>query len=181
MLSIPTGLEFFMILIFREGSRIGEPHLYLNSASYLAKSLSIIEAYLTVFASLLTVFEMMVRMGNCEEINVIPCQNCSNGFSSQHNVFCYYYCAAFTNQPFLKLQFRAINNERGAFALCPGVKVKSGPNNAEHACVGGTSNHGESHGHCGDFASKDWGGYAANTHWASNKQMTESVVMIFYR
>ncbi|XP_039252850.2 intelectin-1a-like [Styela clava] len=79
------------------------------------------------------------------------------------------------------IQFRAINHERGAFAICPGVRIKAGAGNVEHECIGGTSNHAESHRHCGDFASMDWDGYGAARGWSTTRQMVESVVMIFYR
>lgn len=77
------------------------------------------------------------------------------------------------------IQFRAINHERSAFAICPGLVMTGG--NVEHGCVGGTSNHGESARQCGDFSGFDWNGYASGQHWSTNKIMTESVVMIFYR
>lgn len=46
---------------------------------------------------------------------------------------------------------------------------------------GGTSNHGKTANHCGDFAAKALSGYGTGREWSSNLKMTESVVMIFYR
>ncbi|XP_077976141.1 intelectin-1-like [Styela clava] len=77
------------------------------------------------------------------------------------------------------IQFRAINKERNAFALCPGVRIKRGKFNVEHVCIGSTSynmgGHGGEERYCGDYAAKDW------PKWTSSDKLIKSVVMIFYR
>lgn len=78
------------------------------------------------------------------------------------------------------IQFRAINHEKAAFAVCPGLKMTGG--NVEHGCMGGTSFLREGPPRqCGDFGAIDWDGYGTGRGWSANLAMTESVVMIFYR
>lgn len=79
------------------------------------------------------------------------------------------------------VQFRAVNHERSAFALCPGVKIKSGKVNIEHACIGSTSyhiGHTNIEKYCGDFAAMDW---QHNDGWSASQKLIDSVVMIFYK
>nr|BAU79465.1 intelectin-3 subunit peptide precursor [Xenopus laevis] len=78
------------------------------------------------------------------------------------------------------IQFRAINTEGAALALCSGVKVKGC--NVEHHCIGGGGYIPEGNPRqCGDFASMDWDGYGTRTGWSSSKEMIEAAVMLFYR
>nr|DBA19861.1 TPA: hypothetical protein GDO54_015623 [Pyxicephalus adspersus] len=79
------------------------------------------------------------------------------------------------------IQFRVINNEKAALALCPGVKVINGCN-SEHHCVGGGGFFPEqSPKQCGDFSSLDWNGYGLHTSWSASKQLIEAAILIFYR
>ncbi|XP_075698784.1 intelectin-1-like [Rhinoderma darwinii] len=78
------------------------------------------------------------------------------------------------------VQFRAINLERAALALCPGVKVTGC--NVEHHCIGGGGYIPEdSPRQCGDFAAFDWDGYGSHVGWSTSKQITEAAVLLFYR
>ncbi|XP_066454886.1 intelectin-1-like [Eleutherodactylus coqui] len=78
------------------------------------------------------------------------------------------------------VQFRAINNERAALALCPGVKVTGC--NVEHHCIGGGGYIPEGDPRqCGDFAAFDWNGHGTHTEWSSSKEMTEAAMLLFYR
>nr|XP_039259439.1 intelectin-1-like [Styela clava] len=79
------------------------------------------------------------------------------------------------------VQFRAVNNERNAFALCPGVRIKPNKRNVEHVCIGSTSyniGHTREEEYCGDFAAKDW---SHSSGWSAPEKIITSVVMIFYR
>ncbi|KAM9305977.1 intelectin-1a-like [Gastrophryne carolinensis] len=79
------------------------------------------------------------------------------------------------------IQFRVINNEKAAMALCPGLKVVKGCN-PEHYCIGGGGFFPEaSPKQCGDFPSWDWSGAGAHTGWSASKEYTESAVLLFYR
>ncbi|XP_069806886.1 intelectin-1-like [Dendropsophus ebraccatus] len=79
------------------------------------------------------------------------------------------------------IQFRAVNYEGAALALCPGMKV-TGPD-AEHHCIGGGGYVGEAplNRQCGDFTSYDWDGYGTHTGWSNSKEITDAAVLIFYR
>ncbi|XP_044153751.1 intelectin-1-like [Bufo gargarizans] len=78
------------------------------------------------------------------------------------------------------VQFRVINTERAALALCPGVKVTGC--NVEHHCIGGGGYIPEGFPRqCGDFASFDWDGYGKHIGWSSSKEITEAAVLLFYR
>ncbi|KAM3912603.1 intelectin-1-like [Leptodactylus fuscus] len=78
------------------------------------------------------------------------------------------------------VQFRAINNEKAALALCAGVKVTGC--NVEHHCIGGGGYIPEGNpNQCGDFAAFDWNGYGTHTYWSSSKEITEAAVLLFYR
>ncbi|KAM4032880.1 intelectin-1-like isoform 1-T2 [Anomaloglossus baeobatrachus] len=78
------------------------------------------------------------------------------------------------------VQFRAVNNERAALALCAGVKVTAC--NPEHHCIGGGGYIPEkSPRQCGDFAAFDWDGYGTHDKGSSSKEITESAVLLFYR
>ncbi|XP_075698785.1 intelectin-1-like [Rhinoderma darwinii] len=78
------------------------------------------------------------------------------------------------------VQFRAINSEKAALALCAGVKVTGC--NAEHHCIGGGGYIPEGNPRqCGDFASLDWEGYGKHVGWSSSKEITEAAVLLFYR
>ncbi|KAL4635155.1 intelectin-1a-like [Arapaima gigas] len=78
------------------------------------------------------------------------------------------------------ITFRAFNNEKAALALCSGLKPKGC--NIEHFCIGGGGFFAEGSGRqCGDFAGFDWNGYGTHSQWSASKEMTESVVMLFYR
>ncbi|KAG8435223.1 hypothetical protein GDO86_013245 [Hymenochirus boettgeri] len=78
------------------------------------------------------------------------------------------------------VQFRVINNERAASALCPGMKVKGC--NVEHHCIGGCGYFAEGNPRqCGDFAAFDWDGYGTRAGWSSSKDITEAAVLLFYR
>ena len=82
---------------------------------------------------------------------------------------------------FMSLQFRVINAEGNAFALCPGIRMRNLAAEAEHSCIGSTSNftsYWNEVDYCGDFAAFDW------THsegLASDPILYTSAVMIFYR
>uniref|UniRef100_A0A8C5WMD3 Fibrinogen C-terminal domain-containing protein n=1 Tax=Leptobrachium leishanense TaxID=445787 RepID=A0A8C5WMD3_9ANUR len=78
------------------------------------------------------------------------------------------------------VQFRVINNEKAAMALCAGVKVTGC--NSEHLCIGGGGFFPEaSPKQCGDFTALAWSGYGTHTGWSSSKAMIESAVLLFYR
>ncbi|KAM8921402.1 intelectin-1a-like [Pelodytes ibericus] len=78
------------------------------------------------------------------------------------------------------IQFRVINTEKAALALCPGVKVKGC--NAEHHCIGSAGYMPEaSPRQCGDFAAFDWDGYGSQRGWSCSKEITDAAVLIFYR
>ncbi|XP_078696810.1 intelectin-1a-like isoform X2 [Branchiostoma floridae x Branchiostoma belcheri] len=76
------------------------------------------------------------------------------------------------------VQLRVFTNNRECLAVCPGVRYV-GPH-AEHVCIGGSGYH-VLESQCGDYASKDWGGYGNGVGWSSNLLVTESVIMFFYR
>ncbi|XP_040294240.1 intelectin-1-like [Bufo bufo] len=77
------------------------------------------------------------------------------------------------------VQFRVINNERAALALCAGVKVTGC--NAEHHCIGGGYFPEANPRQCGDFTSFDWNGYGKHTESSVSKEITEAAVLLFYR
>ncbi|XP_078696802.1 intelectin-1a-like [Branchiostoma floridae x Branchiostoma belcheri] len=78
------------------------------------------------------------------------------------------------------MQFRVFNYERACHAVCPGVNFV-GPD-AEHVCIGGGGYWREGKPtQCGDYASKDSNGYGVRKGWSSDKRVTESVIMFFYR
>ncbi|KAM4698095.1 intelectin-1-like [Rhinophrynus dorsalis] len=78
------------------------------------------------------------------------------------------------------VQFRVINNEKAAMALCPGIKVTGC--NTEHYCIGGGGFFPEANpNQCGDFTSFDWSGYGTHTDWSASKDLIESAVLLFYR
>ncbi|XP_040292046.1 intelectin-1-like isoform X1 [Bufo bufo] len=78
------------------------------------------------------------------------------------------------------VQFRVMNHERAALALCAGVKVTGC--NVEHHCIGGGGYIPEGlPKQCGDFAAFDWAGYGTHTGWSSTKEITEAAVLLFYR
>ncbi|XP_037362554.1 intelectin-1-like [Talpa occidentalis] len=78
------------------------------------------------------------------------------------------------------VQFRVINRERAANALCPGMRVTGC--NTEHHCIGGGGFFPEdSPRQCGDFSSYDWSGYGTQVHWSSSRSITEAAVLLFYR
>ncbi|XP_040213644.1 intelectin-1-like isoform X1 [Rana temporaria] len=79
------------------------------------------------------------------------------------------------------IQFRVINNEKAAIALCPGMKVTNRCN-AEHYCIGGGGYFPEvSPRQCGDFPALDWNGVGAHKDWSASKELTDAAVLIFYR
>ncbi|XP_053327064.1 intelectin-1-like isoform X2 [Spea bombifrons] len=78
------------------------------------------------------------------------------------------------------VQFRVINNENAAIALCAGVKATGC--NSEHHCIGGGGFFPEaSPRQCGDFTALDWSGYGTHTGWSADKQFIEAAVLLFYR
>ncbi|XP_075034384.1 intelectin-1-like [Mixophyes fleayi] len=92
------------------------------------------------------------------------------------------YYSAFGSKEFTAgyVQFRAMNTERAALALCPGVKVLGC--NVEHHCIGGGGYIPEGlPRQCGDFAAFDWDGYGTRSGWSASKDITEAAVLLFYR
>ncbi|XP_075467786.1 intelectin-1-like isoform X3 [Ascaphus truei] len=78
------------------------------------------------------------------------------------------------------VQFRAINTEKAALALCAGVKVTGC--NVEHHCIGGGGYIPEGDPRqCGDFSAFDWDGYGTQRGASSSKEITEAAVLLFYR
>ncbi|XP_073491060.1 intelectin-1-like [Aquarana catesbeiana] len=78
------------------------------------------------------------------------------------------------------VQFRVINNENAAIALCPGVKTTEC--NSEHYCIGGGGFFPEgSPKQCGDFVSMDWNGVGTHIGSSASKELTEASVLLFYR
>ncbi|XP_069074059.1 intelectin-1-like isoform X2 [Pleurodeles waltl] len=78
------------------------------------------------------------------------------------------------------VQFRVMNNEKAALALCPGMKVHGC--DTEHHCIGGGGHFPEaSPKQCGDFASYDWDGYGASAGSSASKAITEAAVLLWYR
>ncbi|XP_054848991.1 intelectin-1-like [Eublepharis macularius] len=78
------------------------------------------------------------------------------------------------------IQFRVFNNERAAMALCAGVKVTGC--NTEHHCIGGGGYFPEGNPRqCGDFTGFEGRGYGTHGAWSASKEITESVVLLFYR
>ncbi|XP_018667428.3 intelectin-1b [Ciona intestinalis] len=78
------------------------------------------------------------------------------------------------------IQFRTINYEHSAFALCLGVRIKPNKYNTEHACVGGTSYHngdGDLKVYCGDYSALEF----IESRWSATSQLKTSVFMVFYR
>ncbi|XP_078484130.1 intelectin-1a-like [Ciona intestinalis] len=84
----------------------------------------------------------------------------------------------FNEVEFGYVQFRALNEEKSAFAFCPGVRIVASNLNVEHFCVGSTSYH-VGHkgivGYCGDFSAFDW-----STAKASDK-LIHTTFFLFYR
>ncbi|XP_075140931.1 intelectin-1-like [Leptodactylus fuscus] len=79
------------------------------------------------------------------------------------------------------IQFRVLNTERAAIALCPGIKVNN-LCNSEHACIGGGGYFPEaSPRQCGDFTAMDWDGAGTHTGWSTSKELLESSILIFYQ
>ncbi|XP_068101565.1 intelectin-1-like isoform X2 [Hyperolius riggenbachi] len=79
------------------------------------------------------------------------------------------------------IQFRVINCEKAANALCPGMKVTNGCNSEDY-CIGGGGYIPEGNPRqCGDFGAYDWDGYGAHTEWSASKALTEASVLMFYR
>ncbi|XP_076814314.1 intelectin-1a-like isoform X2 [Clavelina lepadiformis] len=78
------------------------------------------------------------------------------------------------------LQFRAIGQSQAPFAMCMGVRPVEGACNPQHYCVGSAGHH-HSKEFCGDFAALDADGYGTGQGNSADKQLTESVYMIFYR
>ena len=74
-------------------------------------------------------------------------------------------------------QFRAINREQSAYALCPGLKAKAGEGNVEHHCLGSTADNVDVN-YCGDFASFF---YKDGRLWNTDPTLLETTFMIFYR
>lgn len=120
-------------------------------------------------------------MSNGRARGVVPLFDCLQGISwhCSENLKWYLLTTSF------RFQFRAINDEKSAFALCPGVKFTTTRGNVEHACVGGTSfhdGHTNIEKYCGDFAAKDWDDHSGTaTQSSASKDIIESVIMIFYR
>ncbi|OCT56103.1 hypothetical protein XELAEV_18002165mg [Xenopus laevis] len=77
------------------------------------------------------------------------------------------------------IQFRALNHEKAALALCSGVKMSGC--NAEVNCIGGGYIPEGNPRQCGDFSAMDWDGYGTHVGWSSSKLLIESAVMLFYR
>ena len=78
------------------------------------------------------------------------------------------------------IQFRVFNNEKGAYALCAGIRYDGC--NSEHACLGGGGWYPEGNpNQCGDFAAWDWSGYGAHAEWSATKKLTEAAVFILVR
>ncbi|XP_069402384.1 intelectin-2 [Ovis canadensis] len=78
------------------------------------------------------------------------------------------------------VQFRVFNNERGANALCAGVRVTGC--NTEHHCIGGGGFFPERNpSQCGDFSAFDWDGYGTHRGSSSSREITEAAVLLFYR
>ncbi|CAN2391519.1 response to nematode [Pristimantis euphronides] len=78
------------------------------------------------------------------------------------------------------VQFRVINTERAALALCAGVKVTGCDPDAHCIGGGGYIPQGDPK-QCGDFAAFDWDGYGTHVGWSASKEITEAVVLLFYR
>ncbi|KAL2094247.1 hypothetical protein ACEWY4_008966 [Coilia grayii] len=78
------------------------------------------------------------------------------------------------------ITFRVFNYERGAMAMCSGVKPIHC--HSEHFCIGGGGHFPEgAPRQCGDFTGFDWDGYGTHTGWSASREMTEAAVLIFYR
>ncbi|XP_041443610.1 intelectin-1-like [Xenopus laevis] len=77
------------------------------------------------------------------------------------------------------IQFRPINTEKAALALCPGMKMESC--NAEHVCIGGGGYFPEADPRqCGDFAAYDFNGYGTKKFNSASREITEAAVLLFY-
>ncbi|XP_067296886.1 intelectin-like isoform X1 [Pseudorasbora parva] len=78
------------------------------------------------------------------------------------------------------ISFRVFNTEKGAMAICSGVKPTGC--HTEHFCIGGGGHFPEAAPRqCGDFTSFDWDGYGTNAGWSASKEITEAAVLLFYR
>ena len=77
------------------------------------------------------------------------------------------------------IHFSVFNNERGANALCPGIRYNGC--NTEHACIGGGGYFPEGWRQCSDFSGWDWNGYGTHSSWSASKRITDATVMIFTR
>jgi len=80
----------------------------------------------------------------------------------------------------LILQFRAINYERSAYAICPGLRARSSENNVEHHCIGSTANNVDNR-YCGDLASFSYNQYGTGLGWNTDLTLLKTTFMIFYR
>ncbi|XP_041435312.1 intelectin-1-like [Xenopus laevis] len=77
------------------------------------------------------------------------------------------------------IQFRPINTEKAALALCPGMKMESC--NVEHVCIGGGGYFPEADPRqCGDFAAYDFNGYGTKKFNSAGIEITEAAVLLFY-
>ncbi|XP_069489511.1 intelectin-1-like [Ambystoma mexicanum] len=79
------------------------------------------------------------------------------------------------------IQFRPINEEKAALAICSGLKPVTSCG-TEHFCIGGGGYFPENTPRqCGDFAAFDWSGYGTHKHSSSSKAITEAAVLLWYR
>ncbi|CAK8684364.1 unnamed protein product [Clavelina lepadiformis] len=78
------------------------------------------------------------------------------------------------------IQFRAINHERSAFALCPGVKMGPLWGDVEHTCIGSTRDNAAV-AYCGDLAGFAYDGYGNGLAYNTDKTLLETTFFIFYR
>ncbi|CAK8694746.1 unnamed protein product [Clavelina lepadiformis] len=77
------------------------------------------------------------------------------------------------------IQFRTINHERSAYALCPGTRTVSQGNN-EHHCIGSTADNVDVR-YCGDFAGFSYDQYGTGNTWNSDMTLLKSTFFLFYR
>ncbi|CAK8679755.1 unnamed protein product [Clavelina lepadiformis] len=78
------------------------------------------------------------------------------------------------------IQFRAINHERSAFALCPGVKMGPLWCDVEHSCIGSTRDNADPK-YCGDLSGFTFDVYGTGLGYNADKTLVESTFLIFYR
>ena len=78
------------------------------------------------------------------------------------------------------IQFRAVNYERSAYALCPGTRGRYYYGDVEHSCIGSTADNLEVR-YCGDLSAFAFDQYGTGQEWNTDLKLLKTTFMIFYR